>query len=79
MMIHQPLGGFHGQASDIDIHAREILRARERLNQIMSKHTGQPIETIQEDTDRDNFMSGDDAVAYGLIDKVLVSRDGVDI
>ena len=78
MMIHQPLGGFQGQASDIDIHAKEILAARERLNQIMANHTGQPIERIERDTDRDNFMSGDDAVAYGLIDKVLVSRDNQD-
>jgi ATP-dependent Clp protease protease subunit len=75
VMIHQPLGGFQGQASDIDIHAREILAVRERLNTILAKHTGQPIERIQNDTDRDNFMSGDDAVRYGLIDKVLSSRD----
>jgi ATP-dependent Clp protease protease subunit len=75
MMIHQPLGGFHGQASDIDIHAREILALRERLNQILAKHTGQPLEKIQADTDRDNFMSGADAVRYGLIDKVLTNRD----
>jgi ATP-dependent Clp protease protease subunit len=75
VMIHQPLGGFQGQASDIDIHAREILAVRERLNTILAKHTGQPMERIQADTDRDNFMSGDDAVRYGLIDKVLTSRD----
>lgn len=75
MMIHQPLGGFQGQASDIDIHAREILAVRERLNQILAKHTKQPIEKIQVDTDRDNFMSGKDAVDYGLIDKVLASRE----
>jgi ATP-dependent Clp protease protease subunit len=75
VMIHQPLGGFHGQASDIDIHAREILLVRERLNKILAKHTQQPIEKIQVDTDRDNFMSGEDAVAYGLIDKVLDSRE----
>ncbi len=74
VMIHQPLGGFQGQASDIDIHAREILSVRERLNKILAKHTGQPLEKIQIDTDRDNFMSGDDAVQYGLIDKVLVNR-----
>jgi ATP-dependent Clp protease protease subunit len=75
IMIHQPLGGFQGQASDIDIHAREILAMRERLNRILSEHTGQPIESIQQDTDRDNFMSGDDAVAYGLIDRVLSQRE----
>lgn len=74
VMIHQPLGGFQGQASDIDIHAREILAVRERLNKILAKHTGQPIEKIQIDTDRDNFMSGEDAVQYGLIDKVLANR-----
>jgi ATP-dependent Clp protease, protease subunit len=74
VMIHQPLGGFQGQASDIDIHAKEILAVRERLNKILAKHSGQPIEKIQIDTDRDNFMSGDDAVQYGLIDKVLASR-----
>ncbi|WP_423246447.1 ATP-dependent Clp endopeptidase proteolytic subunit ClpP [Methylococcus sp. ANG] len=74
IMIHQPLGGFQGQASDIDIHAREILAVRERLNKILAQHTGQPIEKIQVDTDRDNFMGGNDAVEYGLIDKVLVNR-----
>jgi len=74
VMIHQPLGGFQGQASDIDIHAREILAVRERLNKILAKHTGQPIEKIRVDTDRDNFMSGEDAVQYGLIDKVLSAR-----
>jgi ATP-dependent Clp protease protease subunit len=73
-MIHQPLGGFQGQASDIDIHAKEILLVRERLNKIMAKHTGQPIEKIQQDTDRDNFLSADEAVEYGLVDKVLTSR-----
>jgi ATP-dependent Clp protease protease subunit len=77
VMIHQPLGGFQGQASDIDIHAREILAVRERLNKILAHHTQQPIEKIQVDTDRDNFMSGDDAVAYGLIDKVLTNRQAV--
>lgn len=76
MMIHQPMGGFQGQASDFDIHAREILLMRERLNQILSQHTGQPIEKIQTDTDRDNFMSGDEAVSYGLIDQVLERRSG---
>ena len=78
MMIHQPLGGFQGQASDFDIHAREILLVRERLNTILAKHTGQPIEKIQQDTDRDNFMGGDEAVSYSLIDSVLARRiDGV--
>ena len=78
MMIHQPLGGFQGQASDFDIHAREILRVRERLNTILAKHTGQPIEKVQQDTDRDNFMGGDEAVSYRLIDSVLSRRtDGV--
>ena len=78
MMIHQPLGGFQGQASDFDIHAREILLVRERLNTILAKHTGQPIEKVQQDTDRDNFMGGDEAVNYRLIDTVLSRRtDGV--
>ena len=74
LMIHQPLGGFQGQASDIDIHAREILLIRERLNTILAKHTGQPLERIQSDTDRDNFMGGNEAKEYGLIDEVLSSR-----
>ncbi len=74
VMIHQPLGGFQGQASDIDIHAKEILAVRERLNNILSKHSGQPIERIQADTDRDNFMSGQDAVDYGLVDALLSER-----
>ena len=74
IMIHQPLGGFQGQATDIDIHAKEILKTRERLNQILSKHTGQPLERIEQDTDRDRFMGGDEAVEYGLIDEVLVTR-----
>jgi len=74
VMIHQPLGGFQGQASDIDIHAREILLIRERLNTILSKHTGQPLEKIQTDTDRDNFMGASEAKEYGLIDEVLTSR-----
>ena len=74
MMIHQPLAGFQGQASDIDIHAREVLLTRERLNRILSKHTGQSIDKIQQDTDRDNFMGGDAAVAYGLIDRVIERR-----
>ena len=74
MMIHQPLGGFQGQASDIEIHTREILTIRDRLNQILAHHTGQPIEVIARDTDRDNFMSGDVATKYGLIDQVLSKR-----
>ena len=74
MMIHQPLAGFQGQASDIDIHAREVLQTRERLNQILANHTGQSIEQIMKDTDRDNFMSGEMAVGYGLIDTVLERR-----
>ena len=74
MMIHQPLGGFQGQASDIEIHAREILTIRERLNNVLAHHTGQPIDVIARDTDRDNFMSGPDAVKYGLIDQVLSKR-----
>ncbi|GAB3482456.1 ATP-dependent Clp endopeptidase proteolytic subunit ClpP [Azotobacter salinestris] len=74
MMIHQPLGGFQGQASDIEIHAREILTIRERLNKILAHHTGQPIDVIARDTDRDNFMSGEEAVKYRLIDQVLVHR-----
>ena len=75
IMIHQPLGGFQGQASDIDIHAKEILRIRERLNDIFSKHTGQPLERIQQDTDRDRFLSAEESVEYGLIDRVLERRD----
>lgn len=78
MMIHQPLGGFQGQATDIDIHAREILKMRARLNEIMSYHTGQPVEKIEADTERDNFMSADAAVEYGLIDSVLTSRQPVE-
>ncbi len=74
VMIHQPMGGFQGQASDFDIHAREILLIRERLNRILAEHTGQPIEKIQGDTDRDNFMSGEQAMEYGLIDQVLTGR-----
>jgi ATP-dependent Clp protease protease subunit len=76
MMIHQPLGGFQGQASDIDIHAREILLVRERLNKILSNHTGQPMDKIQADTDRDNFLGAEQAREYGLIDEILVSRNG---
>ena len=74
VMIHQPLGGFQGQASDIAIHAKEILYLKGRLNDMLAKHTGQSMETIERDTDRDNFMSADDAVSYGLVDKVLTSR-----
>ncbi len=74
IMIHQPLGGFQGQASDIDIHAKEILLTRERLNRILAKHTGQSMERVEQDTDRDRFMSGPDGVEYGLIDGVLERR-----
>lgn len=74
VMIHQPLGGFQGQASDFDIHAREILTIREKLNKILAHHTGQSMEKIQADTDRDNFLSAEESVDYGLIDKVLSSR-----
>jgi len=74
MMVHQPMGGFQGQASDIDIHAREILRVRERLNQILVKHTGRTVEQIREDTDRDYFMDGEEARTFGLIDKVIEKR-----
>jgi ATP-dependent Clp protease protease subunit len=74
IMIHQPLGGFSGQATDIDIHAREILAVRDRLNDILAKHTGQPVERIAKDTDRDNFMSAADAKNYGLVDGVLERR-----
>ncbi|MEZ5504879.1 MAG: ATP-dependent Clp endopeptidase proteolytic subunit ClpP [Gammaproteobacteria bacterium] len=74
VMIHQPLGGFQGQASDIEIHAREILQMKRKLNEILAHHTGQPYETIDRDTDRDNFMSAYDAKAYGLVDQVLEKR-----
>lgn len=74
MMIHQPLGGFQGQATDIEIHANEILRIRQRLNEILADHTGQPLDKISVDTDRDFFMGGDEAVKYGLIDSVLNHR-----
>ncbi len=73
-MIHQPLGGFQGQASDIEIHAKYILKLRERLNQLMAVHTGKPIEQIARDTDRDNFLTAEEALAYGLVDKVLQKR-----
>jgi len=74
VMIHQPMGGFSGQASDVEIHAREILYLKARLNEILAKHTSQPIKTIEKDTDRDNFLSADEAVKYGLSDAVLTSR-----
>ena len=74
VMIHQPMGGFSGQASDIEIHAKEILYLRQRLNEILASHTGQPINVIEKDTDRDNFMSADQSVSYGLVDKVLLNR-----
>jgi ATP-dependent Clp protease protease subunit len=74
ILIHQPMGGFQGQASDIEIHAKEILYLRQRLNEIMAKHTDQDIKTIERDTERDNFLGGVEAVKYGLVDKVLVSR-----
>ena len=74
VMIHQPLGGFQGQASDIEIHAKEILYLKDKLNRILSQHTGQDIKMISKDTDRDNFMSSEDAVKYGLVDKVINER-----
>jgi ATP-dependent Clp protease protease subunit len=74
VMIHQPMGGFQGQASDIEIHAKEILFIKQRLNEMLAKHTGQPIERIERDTDRDNFLSAEAAVEYGLVDKMLSSR-----
>lgn len=75
VMIHQPLGGFQGQASDIEIHAKEILYLKGKLNEIMAKHTGQSVSNIEKDTDRDNFLSAEEAVKYGLVDAVLTSRD----
>jgi len=77
VMIHQPMGGFQGQATDIEIHAKEILYLRGRLNEILAKHTGKPINVIERDTERDFFMGAPDAVKYGIADKVLVSRDNV--
>ncbi|MBU2705358.1 ATP-dependent Clp endopeptidase proteolytic subunit ClpP [Zooshikella marina] len=74
VMIHQPLGGFQGQASDIEIHAREILQIRDRLNKVLSHHTGQPLEVVAKDTDRDNFMSAEEAVSYGLVDQMITKR-----
>jgi len=75
IMIHQPMGGFQGQASDVEIHAREMLRMKQDLNNILSVHTGKPIEQLQTDTDRDYFMSGEEACAYGLVDHVIAKRD----
>jgi ATP-dependent Clp protease protease subunit len=77
VMIHQPMGGFQGQATDIEIHAKEILYLRQRLNEILARHTGQDIKTIERDTERDNFFGADDAVKYGLVDKVLTRRTEV--
>ncbi len=77
VMIHQPMGGFQGQASDIEIHAKEILSLRAKLNEIMAQHTGQPVERIERDTDRDNFLSAAEAAEYGLIDRVLTSRESI--
>lgn len=74
ILIHQPMGGFQGQATDIDIHAKEILRLRARLNEILAHHTGQPLDRIQQDTERDFFMSGDEARAYGIVDHVIAKR-----
>ena len=74
VMIHQPSGGFSGQASDIEIHAKEVLYLKRRLNEMMAEHTGQPIEVIERDTDRDNFMGAEDALKYGLVDRVLKAR-----
>jgi len=75
VMIHQPMGGFSGQASDVEIHAKEILYLRQRLNEILAKHCGQTVDKIARDTDRDNFLSAEEAVKYGLVDKVLTSRE----
>jgi ATP-dependent Clp protease protease subunit len=77
VMIHQPMGGFQGQASDIEIHAKEILFLKGRLNELMAKHTGQSIKTIEKDTDRDNFLSAEESVKYGLVDSVLTSRNEI--
>jgi ATP-dependent Clp protease protease subunit len=74
IMIHQPMGGFQGQATDIEIHAREMLKMKDTLNRILSNHTGQPIEKIHVDTDRDFFMSGEDAKAYGIVDEVIAKK-----
>jgi ATP-dependent Clp protease protease subunit len=74
VMIHQPMGGFQGQASDIEIHAREILNRKAKLNEIFARHTGQDLKAIERDTDRDNFLSAEQALSYGIVDKVLISR-----
>jgi ATP-dependent Clp protease protease subunit len=74
IMIHQPMGGFQGQATDIEIHAREILNMKDTLNKILANHTGQPLDKIRNDTDRDFFMSGDDAKTYGLVDEVITKK-----
>ncbi len=74
IMIHQPLGGFHGQASDIDIHAAEIIRMKDKLNKLLSEHTGQPLEKIKADTDRNNYMSAEAATEYGLVDEIMSKR-----
>jgi ATP-dependent Clp protease protease subunit len=79
ILIHQPLGGFSGQATDIDIHAKEILRTRDKLNELLVKHTGQPIERIKSDTERDYFMSAIEAKEYGLVDDVLVQKQAVPV
>jgi ATP-dependent Clp protease protease subunit len=75
VMIHQPLGGTEGQASDIFIHATHIIKTKDRLNHILAKHSGQPMKVVEKDTDRDNFMSAEEAMKYGLIDKVITKRD----
>jgi ATP-dependent Clp protease protease subunit len=75
ILIHQPMGGFQGQASDIEIHAKEILRMRQELNDILVRHSGQPLEKIEQDTDRDFFMSGEEAKSYGIVDKVITRRE----
>ena len=74
VMIHQPMGGFQGQASDVEIHAREILNRKAKLNEIFARHTGQELKTVERDTDRDNFLSAEQALGYGIVDKVLTSR-----
>ena len=75
VMIHQPLGGFQGQATDIEIHAKEILKVKSRMNELMAKHTGKTLEEIERDTERDRFLSADEAVEYGLVDSVFTRRD----
>jgi ATP-dependent Clp protease protease subunit len=77
IMIHQPMGGFQGQASDVEIHAREMLRMKEDLNRILAAHTGKPMDQLQTDTDRDYFMSGEEASQYGIIDHVIAKRDDI--